>query len=67
MHEVEITAAHGHYLAPFARLLLAIAYLRQNDQTRARELLAGLRDQFPANPLFSREIARIDQANSGKH
>ena len=71
MHEVEITAAHGHYLAPFARLLLAIAYLRQNDQTKARELLAGLRDQFPANPLFSHEIALIDQAssqaNSSKH
>ena len=67
MREVEITAAHGHYLAPFARLLLAIAYLRQNDQIRARELLAGLRDQFPANPLFSREIARIDQAATGKH
>jgi predicted Zn-dependent protease len=43
-------------------VLLAIAYLRQNDRTRARELLTGLRDEFPANPLFPKEIARIDGA-----
>jgi hypothetical protein len=57
-----MTATRGHYLAPFARVLLAIAYLRQNDRTRARELLTGLRDEFPANPLFPKEIARIDDA-----
>lgn len=60
MSELQITAANGHYLAPFARILLAIAYVREKDNSHARELLASLRDQFPANPLFAYEIAHLD-------
>jgi hypothetical protein len=59
--DLQRTAEHGHYLAPFARMLLAIAYLRQQDREHARNLLAGLRDEFPDNPLFAREIARLDE------
>ena len=58
--ELQITADHGRYLAPFARILLAIAYVREKDRSRAREILASLRDEFPSNPLFVREIARLD-------
>jgi hypothetical protein len=60
MKELKLTAERGHYLAPFANILLAIAYVREHDKPRARELLASLRDQFPANPLFAEEIARLD-------
>ena len=41
-------------------ILLAIAYVREHDKPHARELLASLRDKFPANPLFAQEIARLD-------
>ncbi|HMH08295.1 MAG TPA: hypothetical protein VK579_16590 [Terriglobales bacterium] len=58
--ELELTAEHGHYLAPFARILLAIAYVRDKDTARARGVLAALRDEFPKNPLFAREISRLD-------
>ena len=58
--ELQLTADHGRYLAPFARMLLAIAYVRDKDKSRARSLLASLRDQFPRNPLFASEIARLD-------
>ena len=58
--ELKLAAQRGHYLAPFAQLLLAIAYLREKDSTRARQLLVGLQEQFPANTLFPREIARLD-------
>ena len=58
--ELKLTAERGHYLAPFANILLAIAYVREHDKPHARELLASLRDQFPANPLFAQEIARLD-------
>jgi len=58
--ELQITAERGRYLAPFARILLAIAYVRDKDKPRARALLASLRDEFPNNPLFAREIARLD-------
>ncbi|GAC1430324.1 MAG: hypothetical protein NVS1B11_06080 [Terriglobales bacterium] len=58
--ELQLTAANGRYLAPFARILLAIAYVREKDNAHARELLASLRDEFPANPLFAHEIAHLD-------
>ena len=60
MDELQLTADHGQYLAPFARILLAIAYVREKDKPKARELLAGLREQYPGNALFAREIARLD-------
>lgn len=58
--DLQLTAEHGRYLAPFARILLAIAYVREKDKPRARQLLVSLRDQFPQNPLFEQEIARLD-------
>ena len=61
--ELQMTADRGRYLAPFARILLAIAYVREKDKPRARELLASLHQEFPNNPLFPNEIARLD---SGK-
>jgi hypothetical protein len=58
--ELQLTALRGHYLAPFARILLAIAYVREKDKPQARELLVSLRDEFPQNALFTQEIARLD-------
>jgi len=58
--ELQLTAEHGRYLGPYARILLAIAYVREKDKPHARLLLASLRDEFPGNPLFAREIARLD-------
>ena len=60
LDELKITAEKGDYLAPFARILLAIAYVRDNNNPRAREILASLRDECPRNPLFAHEISRID-------
>lgn len=57
--DLKTTAAHGHYLAPFARILLAIAYVREKNKPAAVQLLSGLRQQFPGNSLFPREIARL--------
>jgi hypothetical protein len=61
--ELQMTADHGRYLGPFARILLAIAYVRDKDTTKARVLLASLRDEFPKNTLFTNEIARLDAAH----
>lgn len=62
--ELKTTAAKGRLLAPFARILLAIAYVREKDVPEARELLASLQKEFPNNPLFGRELARLDQNGS---
>jgi hypothetical protein len=61
--DLQKTAAHGHYLAPFARILLSIAYVREKDKARALQLLIGLRREFPANTLFSREIAHLQPSS----
>jgi len=62
--ELQTTADHGRLLAPFARILLAIAYVREKDTPRARELLQGLQREFPENALFGRELARLDKIAS---
>jgi hypothetical protein len=56
---LKLTAGKGHYLAPYARLLLAVAALRDQDRTTARNLLAGLSRDFPQNTLYQTELARI--------
>ena len=61
IRELKLVADRGHYLAPFADILLAIAYVRDHDKQHARQLLAQLHDEFPANPLFPQEIAKLDQ------
>jgi hypothetical protein len=60
--DLQTTAEQGHYLAPFARILLAIAYVREKDKPRALVLLTGLQHEFPANTLFPREIAHLRSA-----
>lgn len=61
--DLQTTAEHGHYLAPFARILLAIAYVREKDKPHALQLLTGLRQEFPGNTLFPREIAHLQAAH----
>jgi len=60
INELQLTAQRGRYLAPFSRILLAIAYVRDKDAPRARRMLVSLRNDFPQNPLFAREIGRLD-------
>jgi hypothetical protein len=59
IRELKLTAEKGHYLQPFARLLLAVAALRDKDRTKARDLLAGLAHEFPNNQLYKKELARL--------
>jgi hypothetical protein len=59
LQRLQLAADKGHYLAPFARLLLAVAALRDKDKQTARNLLAGLAKEFPSNQLYVAELARI--------
>jgi len=61
IEEIRKTASSGHYLEPFAKLLLAVAALRDNNPTRARELLGELHRRFPNNELYTHEMNRIDK------
>jgi hypothetical protein len=59
--EIRQTAQHGYYLEPFAKLLLAVAALRDNNPGGARQLLEGLHLRFPDNELYFQEMNRIEQ------
>ncbi|MGA2988857.1 MAG: hypothetical protein ABSD88_00175 [Candidatus Korobacteraceae bacterium] len=56
---LRLTASNGHYLAPYARLLLAVAALRDKDAAGARALLEDLSREFPHNHLYATELARL--------
>lgn len=59
LRQLAHAAGKGQYLLPFARLLQAVAALRDGDRTRARELLGWLSREFPLNPLYSEELKRL--------
>jgi hypothetical protein len=59
IERLKMTAQKGHYLLPFARLLLAVAALRDHNQPEARALLGDLARQFPQNDLYEKEYNRL--------
>jgi hypothetical protein len=56
---LQTTADKGCFLAPYARVLLVIASLRDRDRDTAKKLLAALARDFPQNPLYRTELARL--------
>jgi hypothetical protein len=60
VQNVKLVAEKGHYLKPFGKILLAIAYLRDKKPRLARDLLADLSREYPSNPLFRKELARME-------
>ena len=64
MQQMQLAATRGHYLRPFAKILLALAALREKQLDLARAQLRELTAEFPANPVFQRELAKL-QSPSG--
>ena len=56
---LKLTAEQGHYLAPFARLMLAVGELRDGRTQQGKAILVGLSQEFPQNTLYQRQIARL--------
>jgi hypothetical protein len=59
IQQLEIAAKRGHYLRPFAKILLAMAALREKKTDVARIQLTELVAEFPENPLFSNELSKL--------
>ena len=57
--QIEIAAASGRYLRPFAKILLALAALREKKPDVARSQLTELVAEFPQNSLFASELAKL--------
>ena len=62
IEQLEIAAARGRYLRPFAKIILAMAALREKNIALARTQLEELVAEFPQNPLFVREFAKLNAA-----
>ena len=60
MEQLEMAAARGRYLRPFAKIILAMAALREKNIALARAQLEELVAEFPRNPLFAMELAKLD-------
>jgi hypothetical protein len=59
LEKLQKTALQGYYLEPFAKLLLAVAALRDGHPEKAREILAELHQRFPDNELYTLELSRL--------
>ena len=58
--KLRLTAEKGHYLLPFARLLLAVNDMRQNNPAQAKAKLQWLAAEFPNNRLYKEELAKLN-------
>jgi hypothetical protein len=58
IQELQQTADHGLLLAPFAKLLLAVAAFRDKDNAKGCTLLHQLASTYPQNPLYTKELWR---------
>jgi hypothetical protein len=59
IEKLRVTEEKGHYLVPFAKILLAVAALRDKNREAARVELSWLVEQFPSNQLFREELAKV--------
>jgi len=58
---LELAARSGHYFRPFAQILLGIIDLRNKRLRPAQARLVQLVRQYPANPLFRKELGKLNE------
>jgi len=56
----------GTYLAPFAKVMLALALMREKQPYQALTLMRELTATFPESPLFGRERKKIERLATEK-
>lgn len=59
LSDLGIAANSGRYLKPFAQLLLAMFYLRENQAAKTQQILTQLAHDYPENPAFSQELHKL--------
>ena len=62
MEQLQMTAEKGRYLKPYAKIFLALAAMREKQNDLAQKLLSDLVAQFPENPLFTAELAKLTRS-----
>ena len=61
VRNLELVAREGHYLGPLAKVFLGIIDLREKKPQEARRLLAELVHDYPRNPLYRKELDKLDR------
>lgn len=60
LRHLQIVASQGHYLKPFAKILLATAALRDHRLRDAQGILLELTHSYPSNSLLQRELTKVN-------
>ncbi len=58
---LELAARSGRYFGPMAQILLGIIDLRNKKFAPAQERLVQLVRRYPANPLFRKELGKLNE------
>lgn len=61
VHNLELAARDGHYLRPLAQILLGIIDLRNKNTGAAQSRLVDLVREYPGNPLFRKELGKLNE------
>jgi len=64
MEQVAKAAENGRYLRPYAKIILALAARRENQNALAQRLLQELKDEYPGSALFASEYIKAKSAAS---
>jgi hypothetical protein len=59
VERLELVSREGHYFKPFSKILLATIALREKRPRDAQRYLQALTQEYPANPLFRRELDKV--------
>lgn len=66
VQQLKLAAASGRYLRPFAKIMLALVALREEQPELARTKFEELVAEFPENPLFANELAKLVSRNTAE-
>jgi hypothetical protein len=61
VRHLELVAREGRYFGPLAKVFLGIIDLREKRPQEARKLLAELTRDYPRNPLYRKELEKLDR------
>jgi hypothetical protein len=59
IEELNKVIACGRFYPSFARILLSVIYLRENQLSQALKLLQEMERDYPENPVFKNEVRRV--------
>ena len=60
VERLETVSREGHFFRPFSKILLGIIALREKRPRDAQRFLAELSHDYPSNPLFRKELAKVN-------